>query len=33
MMQKMAEQGEFIPYQYYKYPTSFQRTISTPTKC
>jgi len=32
-MQKMAEQGEFIAYEYYKYPTSFQRFISQPKKC
>merc|ERR1712168_1130242 len=29
MMEKMAEQGEYIPYQSYQYPTSFQRNIST----
>merc|ERR1712142_1371936 len=27
-MQKMAEQGEYIDYDYYKYPTSYQKYIS-----
>ena len=32
-MQKMAEQGEYIDYDFYKYPTSFQKYISQPKRC
>jgi len=32
-MQKMAEQGDYIDYDYYKYPTSFQKYISQPQRC
>jgi hypothetical protein len=33
MMQKMAEQGEFIPQQQYKYPISYTKIVSQPEQC